>query len=236
MSLETDLHSELLELYQRAGKGAKYWAHRFLRSVRKNGGLATAKRMLGPRTTGQRVGLNALLKAGKPELTMESVILEPRFAPLFTDAELEAARQRLVDFRRKMKSGQHDEDRLYPDELEPGATYSEGARRLVRVNAFERDRRAREACLAHYGFLCSACGVDFAKTYGPVGKNFIHVHHLRPIALTDTEYELNPIADLRPVCPNCHAMLHRPERLLTIDELKQRIKKAQKATCSGCVN
>lgn len=56
--------------------------------------------------------------------------------------------------------------------------------------------------------------------YGAIGKAFIHVHHLEPLSLTDGEYELDPIADLRPVCPNCHAMLHRQEKLLTIEQLQ----------------
>jgi hypothetical protein len=34
------------------------------------------------------------------------------------------------------------------------------------------------------------------------------------------EYELNPIRDLRPVCPNCHAMTHRRKPAYTIEELK----------------
>jgi predicted HNH restriction endonuclease len=46
------------------------------------------------------------------------------------------------------------------------------------------------------------------------------VHHLKPLALTDGCYELDPVADLRPVCPNCHAMLHRGESVLTIEELR----------------
>jgi len=34
------------------------------------------------------------------------------------------------------------------------------------------------------------------------------------------EYEVDPINDLRPVCPNCHAMLHRKKPPLTIEELE----------------
>lgn len=70
------------------------------------------------------------------------------------------------------------------------------------------------------------CGFNFEFRYGKIGKDFIHVHHLKPLALTDSEYELDPIADLRPVCPNCHAMLHRGENVLSIEKLRARIKVA----------
>ena len=40
---------------------------------------------------------------------------------------------------------------LFPNELESGVTYAEGARRQVVVNAFERDPKARKACLDHHG-------------------------------------------------------------------------------------
>lgn len=55
-SLEDELTEALTELYRRAGKETGYWAHRFLQAVRNNGGRATAKRMLGPRSPAQRAG------------------------------------------------------------------------------------------------------------------------------------------------------------------------------------
>jgi 5-methylcytosine-specific restriction protein A len=67
------------------------------------------------------------------------------------------------------------------------------------------------------------CGFNFQSRYGKIGKDFIHVHHLKPLSLIDGEYELDPVANLRPVCPNCHAMLHRGKRVLSIKELKSRL-------------
>lgn len=74
--------------------------------------------------------------------------------------------------------------------------------------------------MSQHGFNCAVCGFNFEAKYGSLGKDFIHVHHLKPIALTDGEYELNPVTDFRPVCPNCHAMLHRKEQTLSIEELQ----------------
>jgi len=34
------------------------------------------------------------------------------------------------------------------------------------------------------------------------------VHHLVPISKIGKKYRVDPIKDLRPVCPNCHAVIH----------------------------
>jgi hypothetical protein len=48
----------------------------------------------------------------------------------------------------------------------------------------------------------------------------LQLHHVIPIAQVGTEYELHPIRDLRPVCPNCHAVIHRREPPFSIEEIK----------------
>ena len=109
---------------------------------------------------------------------------------------------------------------LYPDEVRDSETFREGAIRRVTVNAYERDPIARQRCIEHYGYQCSVCQCDFEEVYGEIGRGFIHVHHLRPLSGIAEEYEIDPVADLRPVCPNCHAMLHRRSPPYTIDELR----------------
>ena len=96
-----------------------------------------------------------------------------------------------------------------PEEIPDPHQFFEGAYHQIAVNAYERNAHARKACIEHYGYACSVCGFDFQHTYGELGKYFIHVHHLIPISEIGAEYSVNPIEDLRPVCPNCHAMLHR---------------------------
>lgn len=102
--------------------------------------------------------------------------------------------------------------------------HTEGAAFELTMTAYERDPRARAACLAHYGVACSVCCINFERTYGEIGKGFIHVHHLRPLASVGRQHETDPIQDLRPVCPNCHAMLHKTSPPLTITELRARLK------------
>lgn len=225
MSIEEEFTAKLIDAYQRTGKEVGYWAHRFVRAVRQHGGLTQAKKMLRPRTKGQRAGLDALLEAGRPELTVEAIVLLPEFRELFTDTELATAAERIGQFREESSAIRANRERLYPDELEPGRKYVEGARKTVRVNAYERNPKARKACIRKHGSRCCVCGFDFESHYGPLGVGFIHVHHLNPLALTEGEYELDAENDLRPVCPNCHAMLHRAEALLTIEELRSLIQK-----------
>lgn len=97
----------------------------------------------------------------------------------------------------------------YPDEVNDST--QEGAVRKVAVNAYERSAVARQACIDHYGYSCSVCKFDFEAKYGERGKNFIHVHHIVPLASVGKSYVVDPIKDLRPICPNCHAMIHRTD-------------------------
>ncbi|MNJ37273.1 HNH endonuclease [compost metagenome] len=106
-------------------------------------------------------------------------------------------------------------------------TVVEGAAKSVTIKIYERDRGARLRCIRHWGWSCFVCQFDFAKTYGELGESFIHVHHLKPLAEIGDAYDLNPVTDLRPVCPNCHAMLHRKVPALAVEELQDRMNRAK---------
>lgn len=109
---------------------------------------------------------------------------------------------------------------LLPEEIGATAEFKEGAAIRVTVNVYERNARARNACIAKYGKDCCICGFSFGATYGDIGDGFIHVHHLKPLSEINGEYTVDPIADLRPVCPNCHAMLHRRVPPYSISEIQ----------------
>jgi hypothetical protein len=111
-------------------------------------------------------------------------------------------------------------DRLFPDELREVGAFVEGASARVEVNRYERDPAARTACIALHGYACSVCDVDFEKTYGEIGRGFIHVHHVVPLATLGESYVVDPKRDLIPVCPNCHAMLHRDDPPLQVQALR----------------
>lgn len=107
------------------------------------------------------------------------------------------------------------------EEIETNEAYYEGATKKIVINAYERNSNARMVCIEHYGATCCVCGFNFEKVYGNIGKGFIHVHHIVPIANIKKEYILDPIKDLRPICPNCHSIIHRNKKTLTIEQLKE---------------
>jgi 5-methylcytosine-specific restriction protein A len=110
--------------------------------------------------------------------------------------------------------------------LEPADTgepdivgYSEGSMLRTEVNRYERDRRNRVAALAIHGRACKACGMNFEKAYGAIGAGFIEVHHTTPVSELGANYRLDVRKDLVPLCPNCHAVVHRRSPPLSLDEL-----------------
>ncbi len=120
---------------------------------------------------------------------------------------------------------------FYPDSEGIEDALVEGAKKNVTVNAYERNPIARSKCLEYHGCACSICGMDFGEAYGEFAKGFIHVHHIVPIHEIGEEYVVDPIKDLIPVCPNCHAMLHtrlEDGRYLSPDELRSLIKNREK--------
>jgi 5-methylcytosine-specific restriction protein A len=112
----------------------------------------------------------------------------------------------------------------FPEEVGTPERFFEGALRRITVDAYERDPRARTLCIKHYGAECQVCGFNFETQYGDIGKDFIHVHHLTPLADIGETYEVDPIRDLLPVCANCHAMIHRRKPTLSPSQLRKRIK------------
>ncbi|RVU85947.1 HNH endonuclease [Leucothrix sargassi] len=106
--------------------------------------------------------------------------------------------------------------------------FSEGKVRSVTYQTYDRSPAARQACLEHFGYNCDVCNFNFHATYGAIGESYIEVHHLRQIADSEEEHLINPITDLRPVCANCHRMLHKQRPPLSIEELKAKIKNANK--------
>jgi 5-methylcytosine-specific restriction enzyme A len=98
----------------------------------------------------------------------------------------------------------------------------EGAKKQIIVNAYERNPKAREICIQNYGFTCSVCEFNFEEVYGEIGKEYIHVHHLKPLSEINEEYQVDPINDLRPICPNCHSMIHKAN--LSIEQLRDALR------------
>lgn len=116
-----------------------------------------------------------------------------------------------------------------PEEVTQSPTLFEGAIRQVAVNAYERNPVARQQCIAAHGTSCSVCSFSFRSVYGPEAQGYIHVHHIRPLSEISGEYVVDPVKDLRPVCPNCHAVLHLGGECRSIEEVRQLLAKQRQA-------
>ena len=109
----------------------------------------------------------------------------------------------------KRYSASAKSDQYLPDEIPKPETVIEGAKLTVVINKYERNLPARIKCIETWGVSCAVCNFNFEQTYGSRGTRYIHVHHLKPLSEIGESYKLDPAKDLRPVCPNCHAMLHQ---------------------------
>lgn len=118
---------------------------------------------------------------------------------------------------------------LLPGESQVSDTLLEGARYRVEVNAYERNPKARAACLERYGPICQVCDMDFEAVYGPQARGFMHVHHLEPLSESGSERQVDAVADLRPVCPNCHAVIHLGGQCRTIESVRAMLKRNSKS-------
>lgn len=76
----------------------------------------------------------------------------------------------------------------------------------------------------------SGCGFDFEKMYGDLGRDFIHVHHINPLKTIGESYQIDSENDMVPLCPNCHAMVHRSNesRSLSVEALRSIIDEVKK--------
>ena len=101
------------------------------------------------------------------------------------------------------------------------STIMEG-KHIAREQVFiQRNPEARKKCIEHFGCKCAACGLVMSDKYGEIGKGFIEVHHLNPIHLFDDTHLVDYSTDLIPLCPNCHAMIHKLENPGDLDGLRR---------------
>ncbi|MFZ2452222.1 MAG: HNH endonuclease [Methylovulum miyakonense] len=112
---------------------------------------------------------------------------------------------------------------LVVDEDDESA-FPEGRESFQTHRYLERDgkipSKAKAKRLAETGKLeCEVCKMDFHCFYGKLGDGFIEAHHTVPVSMLNGEMNTK-VSDLALVCSNCHRMLHRGQKLLSIDELR----------------
>lgn len=108
---------------------------------------------------------------------------------------------------------------------------NEGLSQETTTKTRTRSTKLRKYALKYYTqknqIKCTVCNFNFAKTYGQYGQQYIEFHHIKPIATYDKKgLKTNlkqAINNLRPVCANCHRIIHRHH--LTLKELQKALKK-----------
>ena len=94
MRLEDRFHEAMVRIYQDATEFG-YYPNYFLRMVVEQGGLATAKQLLG--SSNPASGFVRLWEERRLDLSVEHLVLQKPWRALFTDAELAEAGRRLAD-------------------------------------------------------------------------------------------------------------------------------------------
>ena len=132
----------------------------------------------------------------------------------------------LVDIRKTIGIQLLDHN-CFPECEDIEEEFVEGSKKQITVNSYERNREAREKCLKYYGsYKCQICGFESSEVYGDEFFGLIHVHHIVPISKKNREYKLDPIADLIPVCPNCHMLIHSTNgKHYSIEQIKEIVQK-----------
>ncbi|MFD6548232.1 HNH endonuclease [Streptomyces sp. NPDC058398] len=99
------------------------------------------------------------------------------------------------------------------DEADDTGTVAIEGRLLVRrALVRERDPRLRRLKIQQVrrrgqALRCEVCDFDFAHVYGPLGEDYIEVHHVTPLHISGPQE--TELSDLACLCANCHRMCHR---------------------------
>lgn len=113
-------------------------------------------------------------------------------------------------------------------------SFADGKKNSKYVTFYERNAKNRAAALKIHGYTCKGCEINFENKYGPIGKDFIHVHHIKPVSQYEKPKNIDPATDLTVLCPNCHAMVHKKKTdTLTVERLRQLITSASVTQLAG---
>lgn len=107
------------------------------------------------------------------------------------------------------------------EKAEDDSYYKDGAIKQYYGKRYERNPVNRKKAIEIHGLSCVVCGFNFEEIYGERGKDFIEVHHVKPLSSIGEEVAIDPKEDLVPVCSNCHRMIHRrKDEVLSVEGLK----------------
>ena len=93
---EQEFHAAMFDVYRRAKDEYGYNATRFLEMLGEHGGVGTAHILLQAPNVSD--GYTALWERGGLQVTVEALVLNPKWRDLFSPQEWSTARRRLVQY------------------------------------------------------------------------------------------------------------------------------------------
>jgi hypothetical protein len=96
VAVEAAFTSAMREIYRRAKAELGYNASYFIQMLANDGAVTTARHLVMSSRPSE--GFTTLWERGRLDLTVEAHVIDPRFAELFSDDEVETARRRLIDY------------------------------------------------------------------------------------------------------------------------------------------
>lgn len=103
---------------------------------------------------------------------------------------------RLFDFEIDIDNEEFEKDDIQSVNI--SGTITEGHEIVYYGKRYERNMELRNEAIKIHGYTCNICGFNYMKHYGEIGKNYIEVHHIKP--LYQGERLPNPKTDMISVC------------------------------------
>lgn len=94
--LEQEFHRAMVGIYHRAHDEANYNATRYIQMVSEHGGVEAAKILINADAPAD--GYTELWRRGRLDITVEALVQDPKWHPLFEPEEIARARERLKEY------------------------------------------------------------------------------------------------------------------------------------------
>ena len=162
------------------------------------------------------------IKKNVPDLLNELNERIGRFGKIKKNSQIHILISEEQLFREPVSRRVIQEDLESEDFETNGPQRLEGKAVLYFGTKYERDAKNRKIAIQFHGTTCVACGFNFEDIYGERGRDYIEVHHIKPLSTLDSEMTINPEKDLVPLCSNCHRMVHRKkDDVLSVEDLQK---------------